>query len=138
MGKAHVLLVEDDPVTALVTARALRELPGVGKVTIAVDGAEALSMLRGGAIAHDQVVILTDVDMPRMSGLELVEELEKIPSLRDQPVAVMTTSTDPAIRERALAHRVGAYFVKTGRGYLDALRAWMRNLGALEPTPSAA
>jgi CheY-like chemotaxis protein len=133
----HVLLVEDEPLTALVTASALRELPDVAKVTIAVDGADALDRLRSGAIAHDRLVILTDLNMPRMTGLELLDELKKIPSLRDKPVAVMTTSTDPADREAALAHRVAGYFIKTGRGYLDSLRAWLRNLGA-GPTPSPA
>lgn len=125
----HVLLVEDEPTTALVTASALRELPDVGKVTIAVDGADALDRLRSGAIAHDRLVILTDLEMPRMNGLELLDEIDKIPSLRGKPIAVCTTSTDPEIREAALAHRVAAFFVKTGRGYLDALRTWMRDLG---------
>jgi CheY-like chemotaxis protein len=136
----HILLVEDEPLTALVTASALRELPDVGKVTIAVDGADALDRLRSGAIAHDRLVILTDLEMPRMNGLELLEAIEQIPELRDSTVAVMTTSTDPADREAALSHRVAAFFVKTGRGYLDSLRAWLHNVvdtgGALVPTPA--
>lgn len=129
-GPVHVLLVEDEPLTALVTASALRELPGVDKVTIAVDGADALDRLRSGAIAHDRLVILTDLNMPRMTGLELLDEIEKIPSLRGKPIAVMSTSNDPADREAAFSHRVAAYFVKTGRGYLDSVRAWLRNLGS--------
>lgn len=134
----HVLLVEDDPLTALVTARALRQVPAVATVTIAIDGQDAFDRLRSGAIGPERLVILTDLSMPRMSGLELVAAIATLPELRGQPVAVLTTSNDPADRAAALALHVAGYFVKSaGRGYLDAMLAWLRTYGAsLAPLPT--
>ncbi len=133
----HVLLVEDEPLVALVTAQALRQVPAVAEVTIAVDGEDALTLLRSGAVRPEHLVILTDLSMPRMSGLELVAAVKQIPALRGKPIAVLTTSTDPADREAALALHVAAYFDKGGgRSYLEALVSWLRGYAAtLAPSP---
>lgn len=130
----HVLLVEDDSLTALVTARALRQLPTVDRVSVAVDGQDAFDRLRSGAITPDRLVILTDLSMPRMSGLELVAAIATLPALRDNPVAVLTTSNDPADRKAAAALHVAGYFMKSaGRGYLDAMLSWLGGYGATLP-----
>lgn len=133
----HVLLVEDEPLVALITAQALRQIPAVAEVIIAVDGEDALTMLRSGAVRPEHLVILTDLSMPRMSGLELVAAINKIPALRGKPIAVLTTSTDPADREAALALHVAAYFDKGGgRRYLEALVSWLRGyVATLVPSP---
>ena len=114
----------------MVTAQALQQVPEVDKVVIAVDGEEALGLVRSGAVAPDRLVILTDLEMPRMSGLELVKAIEAMPELRGKPVAVVTTSTDPRDREAARQLHVTAFFSKTARGYLEAIKGWVRSIGA--------
>jgi CheY-like chemotaxis protein len=131
----HVLLVEDDPLTAFNTRRALRQSPDVGAITIAIDGRDALDRLRSGALADARIVILTDLSMPRMSGLELVAAVRAEPRFHALPIVVLTTSTDDADRLAALAMHVAGYFVKSAiSGHLDAFLAW---LAAWRAAPAA-
>lgn len=124
--RAHVLLVEDDPLTALLSARALRPLAAVESVTVAVDGLDALALLTGDRLAAADLIIVTDLSMPRMTGLELIAVLAALPQRRAAAIAVLTTSADPADRAAAIALGVDAYFVKRlGRGYLDAMTTWL-------------
>lgn len=130
----HVLLVEDEPLIGLITARALRQLEVVDRVSLAVDGQDAFERLRSGVIAPARLVILTDLSMPRMSGFELVAAIATLPALRGNPVAVLTTSDDPVDRKAALALHVAGYFVKrASRGHLDAMLTWLRAYGATLP-----
>jgi DNA-binding NarL/FixJ family response regulator len=108
----HVLLVENDPLMAFNTKRSLRRHPKIAAITVAVDGREALDHLRGGIPAGQRPVVLTDLWMPRMSGLELVSALRAEPALRDVVVVVFTISTDEADRDAALALHVAGYFTK--------------------------
>jgi CheY-like chemotaxis protein len=109
----HVLLVEDDPLTAFNTKRSLRRRPEITSITVAVDGREALDLLRGGTLAGDGLVVLTDLSMPRMSGLELAAAIRADPALQDLPIVVLTTSADDADRAAALALHVAGYFVRS-------------------------
>lgn len=130
----HVLLVEDDPLIAMMTARALRQQAVVRRVSVAIDGQDAFDRLASGAITPDRLVILTDLSMPRMSGLDLVAAVATLPAFRSNPVAVLTTSNSPADRAAAVALHVAGYFVKSaGRGYLDAMLAWLHAYGLTLP-----
>jgi CheY-like chemotaxis protein len=130
----HVLLVEDDPLTSLMTAHALRRQLGVRRVSVAVDGQDAFDRLASGAITPERLVILTDLSMPRMSGLDLVAAIASLPAFRSSPVAVLTTSNSPSDRAAAVALHVAGYFVKSaGRGYLDAMLGWLRAYGLTLP-----
>ena len=130
----HVLLVEDEPLTGLVTARALRQLAEVDRVSLVLDGQDAFERLRSGVITPERLVILTDLSMPRMSGLELVAAIATLPAPRANPVAVLTTFDDPAQRRAALALHVAGYFVKrASRGHLDAMFSWLRAYAATLP-----
>jgi CheY-like chemotaxis protein len=133
-----VLLVEDEPLTALVTAKALRKLPAVQAITLATDGEDALQRLRSGEVPAHHLVILTDLTMPRMNGFQLVAELAQMPELEGTPVAILTSSTDPADRDAALALHVD-FFVKRGRAYLDAVSDWIRGyVATLAEAPASA
>ncbi|HTJ41585.1 MAG TPA: response regulator [Kofleriaceae bacterium] len=108
-----VLIVEDDPLTVFNVKRLLRQTADVANVHIAVDGREALEMLRGGTLTLDRLLVITDLSMPRMSGLELMAAIRDDPALCRLPVVVLTTSADRADRLAAFAMQVAGYFVKT-------------------------
>jgi CheY-like chemotaxis protein len=87
-----VLLVDDDELDAMITRRSLREL-GIGNELIhKTGGDEALEYLQ--ACTSDlPCVILLDLNMPRMSGLEFLRRVKNDASLRSVPVVVVTTSS---------------------------------------------
>jgi CheY-like chemotaxis protein len=112
-GRAiHLLFVDDDPLAEMTLRRAYRRLEMDGPLTIAHDGLEALELLRDPFFPLDRCVVLLDLNMPRMDGVELLKELGADPELALLPVVVMTTSDDQ--RDLAAAYEAGAsgYFVK--------------------------
>jgi CheY-like chemotaxis protein len=122
----HVLLVEDDELIALNTRRALRRSRAVATVTLATDGREALDRLLGGTLARDLLVVITDLRMPRMTGLELIVAIRAERTLRDLPVVVLTTSAEDADRQAAVVLGVAGYFVKASvSAPLEELLAWL-------------
>lgn len=109
----HLLHVEDDELDALNLQRLLKGSRRVEGVEVAHDGVEALVRLRSGSISTHRLVILLDIRMPRMSGLEFLAELRADPGLRHLPVVVMTTSQDAADLAGAYRHCVAGYLVKS-------------------------
>ncbi|MBK9034058.1 MAG: response regulator [Myxococcales bacterium] len=127
----HVLVVEDDPVTAFNIEHALRRSPEVATLTHASDGRDALDRLRRGRLVGARVVVLTDLSMPRMSGFELAAAIRADPRLRGLPILVLTTSTAEADRAAARALGVDAYIVKSDTSApLAEVRAWLGNYAA--------
>jgi CheY-like chemotaxis protein len=125
--KIRVLLVEDDPLSAFNTKRALRQVEEIADVTVAIDGRDALDRLRSGAFDGELLVIVTDLSMPRMSGLELAKAIGGEAALERLPIVVLTTSTDDAERQAALALNVSGFFVKSYAGtHLGEVVAWLR------------
>lgn len=135
----HVLLVEDDPLTVFNTARSLRTSADVLSVTVAVDGRDALERLQSGPLVGARVVVLTDLSMPRMSGLELVSAMRDEPTLRDLPVIIVTNSDDAADRQAAQELQVADYILKSGSyRYFDRMLAWLRDYCAAPVSPARA
>jgi len=126
MAAANILLVEDDEVDVMAVKRAFRDLKLANPLHVARDGLEALSILRGddGKTALPlPYIILLDLNMPRMSGLEFLEELRKDPKLHSSIVFVMTTSAAEEDRVRAYNYNIAGYVLKhsPGRTFLDAI-----------------
>jgi CheY-like chemotaxis protein len=107
----HLLLVEDDDVDVLAVRRALRNLGSAFRLQVLQSGRDALEALRGGRIDRP-VVVLLDLNMPRMTGFELLEELRRDEALRTTPVFVYSTSADERDKRRAWALNVAGYMVK--------------------------
>ena len=126
MTAVNILLVEDDEVDVMAIKRAFRELKIANPITEAKDGIEAFEILRG-VNGHDQIprplIILLDLNMPRMGGMEFLDELRKDPNLHRCVVFVMTTSADEQDRIRAYDKNVAGYVLKhdLGRSFLDAI-----------------
>ena len=136
----HVLLVEDDPLTVFNIRRLLLRTDEVATVTVAVDGREALDLLRGGSLSRDRLLIITDLSMPRMSGLELLAEIRADHDLRSLPVVVLTTSSEDGDRQAAFALQVAGYFVKAhSMQPFEEMIAWLRGYwSAAEFAPAPA
>jgi chemotaxis family two-component system response regulator Rcp1 len=90
-----VLLVEDDPGDVLIAREALRAANLATRLDVVNDGVEAIAYLRrseGYADAERPDLILLDLNLPRMSGHEVLAELKADASLRRIPVVILTTS----------------------------------------------
>ncbi|MCA9557242.1 MAG: response regulator [Myxococcales bacterium] len=119
--KPTLLVVEDDPDHAFLVLRALDRLGVSGEqVTHVMDGQAALDVLEGGL---DPDLILLDLRLPKIDGLEVLARLKADPDRNRIPVVMLTTSRAEADVARAYAHHVNSYLVKPPR--LDALRALM-------------
>jgi CheY-like chemotaxis protein len=114
-----ILLVDDDKVDAMIIKRSFHELRISNPVIEAHDGLEALERLRGQN-GYEQVpspcLVLLDLNMPRMGGIEFLGEVRRDPSLRRLVVFVMTTSLATEDRKRAYDQNVAGYLLKSGPG----------------------
>jgi CheY-like chemotaxis protein len=111
-----ILLVEDDRVDIMTVQRALKRNDIDIPLRVARTGLEALSMLRGEdgyeKISPPPALILLDLNLPKMSGIEFLRELRSDPELRDQRIIVLTSSNEPKDRAAAFEYDVDDYIVK--------------------------
>lgn len=108
-----IMLVEDDDVDVMSVSRAFKKLNITNPLAIARDGVEALAMLRGdGQAKITPRIILLDLNMPRMGGLEFLQELRTDPNLQAITVVVLTTSNEERDRVQAYQLNVAGYIVK--------------------------
>lgn len=108
-----VLLVEDNPADVDLTLRAFARRKLANPVLVARDGEEALAFLpRWESGEARPVVVLLDLKLPRVHGLEVLERFKANPVSRDIPVVVLTSSAEDG--DIAAAYRLGAnsYIVK--------------------------
>src|SRR5688572_5186151 len=108
----HVLHVEDDDLDALNVQRLMRQNDAVSDVAVAHDGIEALEMLRSDSSDLHDLVILLDISMPRMNGLEFLRELRADPELCHLPVVVLPTSHHTENKTSAYRLNVAGYMLK--------------------------
>jgi CheY-like chemotaxis protein len=108
----NILLVEDDEVDVMNVRRAFEKNRILNPLHVASDGLEALDRLRNGEIPHNRRIILLDLNMPRMNGIEFLRELRADPQLRLIPVVVLTTSNDERDRIEAYNLNVAGYLLK--------------------------
>ena len=119
----NILLVEDDQVDVMNVQRAFAKNRIANPLRVAGNGVEALEQLRSGAIALQRLLILLDLNMPRMNGIEFLRELREDPQLRHVPVVVLTTSDDERDRIEAYDLNICGYIVKpvTFASFCDAM-----------------
>jgi CheY-like chemotaxis protein len=113
----NVLLVEDDEVDIMNVKRAFKRNNITNPLYTAANGLEALALLRGEnpavpAVPPTRRLILLDLNMPKMSGLEFLQELRSDPVLRNIPVVVLTTSNEDRDRIEAYNLNVAGYILK--------------------------
>ncbi|WP_024871900.1 response regulator [Tolumonas lignilytica] len=115
-----ILLVEDDDVDVMGVERALKKLKIANPIVRARDGMEGLALLREPAAVPRPYIILLDLNMPRMNGLEMLAELRNDPVLSSAVVFVLTTSKADEDIVVAYQQHVAGYIVKSqvGDGFL--------------------
>jgi len=112
---AVILLVEDDRVDIMTVQRALRKTNISNPLYVARTGVEALGMLRGDGfprIEPTPSLILLDLNLPKMGGIEFLKELRADPLLKNMQVKVLTSSNEPGDRAAAFEYEVDDYIVK--------------------------
>ena len=119
MDDIEILLIEDDDIDAKAMQRAFRERDITNPIRRAKDGMHALQILRGDdeqeKVRHPFLIIL-DLNMPRMSGIEFLEELRKDRSIKNSIVFVLTTSNDDRDKIEAYEKNVAGYMLKSKVG----------------------
>jgi CheY-like chemotaxis protein len=108
----NILLVEDDEVDVMNVRRAFQQNHIMNPLIVASDGVEALTMLRSGRVPTERRLILLDLNMPRMNGIEFLRELRGDPTLHVAPVVVLTTSDDDRDKIEAYNLHVAGYLLK--------------------------
>jgi two-component system response regulator len=118
MTEPIILLVEDNDDDAELTARAFRQAHVQSSVLRAADGVEALDYLfaRGKYASRDPAdlpaVVLLDVNLPRLSGLEVLAALRKDERTKHLPVVILTSSVHDRDRLTAYDHHANSYVQK--------------------------
>lgn len=109
----NILLVEDDEVDVRALRWAVEKLRIANPLTVASDGVEALEILKTFPRPY---LIITDINMPRMNGIELLRHIRASEELRDSIVFVLTTSNDEQDKIDAYNLNVAGYMLKSDMG----------------------
>jgi len=118
----HILIVEDSPTMRSLLSTSLEELGGRIKITQVASGFEALRYLP----REQYDLIVTDINMPDINGLELVSFVKSNSSYRDIPLIIVSTESSKRDRDKGLELGADAYLVKPFEP--DALRDLVREL----------
>ena len=127
-----ILLAEDDPNDVELTLAALEEHHLANRVEVVRDGAEALDYLfRRGKFAtrpdRNPVVVLLDLKMPKVDGLEVLQKIKTDEQLKTIPVVALTSSRESPDVKRCYEYGVNGYVVKPV-GFPDFINA-IKQLG---------
>lgn len=108
----NILLVDDDEVDVMTVKRAFQKANITNRLFVASNGVEALEMLRSGSIPSHRRLVLLDLNMPKMNGLEFLREVRNDPNLAGLTVVVLTTSNEDRDRVDAFQLNVAGYLLK--------------------------
>lgn len=110
-----VLIVDDDDVDRLGWVRAFRQLAQPNQLVTARDGSEALAILRGEADTPPPakpIIVLLDLNMPRMNGIEFLDQLRAEADWHDTVVFVVSTSQNSRDKAQAYGRCIAGYIQK--------------------------
>ena len=115
-----VLLIEDDDVDAMSITRAFNKMSLDNEIIRATDGLEGIEMLRSGTVPSPYIILL-DLQMPRLNGLEFLAEIRSDPKLDKSIIFVLTTSKTDQDITASYKKNIAGYFVKekVADGFLE-------------------
>lgn len=115
----HILLVEDDEIDAEAIVRGFQKQQVENPITVVPNGIEALNALRGDG-GYERVpapyLILLDLNMPRMNGIEFLQAVRQDPQLKSSIVFVLTTSDSDRDKLAAYREQIAGYLLKQRSG----------------------
>ena len=120
----NILIVEDDEIDVKAMQRAFQSLKIGNPLTIASDGVEAWEMLQELPRPY---LVITDINMPRMNGIELLRKIRESDEYSDAVVFVLTTSNDEQDKMDAYHLNVTGYMLKAEMG-----ASFMKAIGLVE------
>ncbi|MEJ2044919.1 MAG: response regulator [Reinekea sp.] len=131
-----ILLVEDDDVDAMSIERSLKKMQLSNPIVRAVDGVEALHFLREGIVQRPYIILL-DLNLPRMGGLEFLSLIRKEKEINDAIVFVLTTSKSEEEINKAYQRNVAGYIVKSASSQgFDQILTFLESYWCLVELPS--
>lgn len=108
----NILVIDDDSVDVMNVQRAFKKNNITNPLWVAGNGLEGLEMLRNGTVPQERRLILLDLNMPRMNGIEFLKALRADAQLASSSVVVLTTSEDERDKVDAYKLNVAGYLVK--------------------------
>ena len=122
----NILLIDDDEVDIMNVQRAFKKNNIINPLFVARNGLEALDILRNQTdvtIPPERRLILLDLNMPKMNGLEFLREVRNDPELRSLAIVVLTTSDDDRDKVEAYQFNVAGYILKpvTFTAFVEAM-----------------
>ena len=108
----NILLVEDDEVDVMNVRRAFKKNNIANPLFVTGNGLEALEMLRDGEMPRERRIVLLDLNMPKMNGIEFLRALREDDELKATVVIVLTTSNDERDKIEAYNLNVAGYLLK--------------------------
>jgi CheY-like chemotaxis protein len=119
-----ILLVEDDSIDAMTVKRALKDLKVTNPLIHVVNGEEALEHLRNESNTKPCVILL-DLNMPKINGIEFLRIAKEEKELKKIPVVALTTSNEAMDIDSSFEFGVAGYIVKPTdyKKFVDAIRA---------------
>lgn len=121
----NILIVDDDDVDVMNIQRAFKKANIANPTWVASNGLEALEMLRGDVVPPRNRLVLLDLNMPRLNGIEFLREVRKDPELAALSVVVLTTSNEDRDKVEAYRLNVAGYLLKpvTLVNFVDVMAA---------------
>lgn len=114
--QTSILLIDDDDVDVMTVKRAFKKNNITNPLYVVGNGVEALALLRSKAVSKrllgSRRLLLLDLNMPKMGGIEFLRELRADPQLRVLPVIVLTTSNEDKDKVEAYNLNVAGYIIK--------------------------
>jgi len=117
-----IFLIDDDEVDVMGVRRAFKHADMNNEIIVASNGIEGLGKLRDASVPRPRIILL-DINMPRMGGMEFLEQARKDPNLHSSIIFVLTTSNAEEDRRSAYRHNVAGYILKDPKneGFIDVV-----------------
>lgn len=120
MIASNILLVDDDDVAVEAMLRSMKKANIQHLVTVAEDGQVAIDILRGQHPTRKiktPVIVLLDINMPRLNGFEFLDIVRSDPALKHTIIFMLTTSNDESDRIKAYNKNIAGYITKSAVGH---------------------